>query len=161
MVSTRERDEIGCFHNFFFKLTKVKGKIFLFHLIFISYTKFVTLFSLSHWISGSALYCYLSFLISYFTIFSLSNSFHKGIKPINRDWTTEDCLKFQELTANKPFASYIVDIKTDELSPKSEKEIEIMLIDVSNPKDVLIHDVLIEQNRAVAFQSITDAMTKS
>ena len=58
----------------------------------------------------------------------------------------EDCLHFQKLTVDKTFASIIRSISDDEMN--KDKLLELILIDVSGETDILIHEVLIQENRA-------------
>ncbi|XP_019536103.2 tudor domain-containing protein 7A isoform X2 [Aedes albopictus] len=71
-----------------------------------------------------------------------------GVQPIHGDWSTEDAVRFQQLTVDKKFASYIYNIKSDEFSP-NEEIVDLMLIDVSTDEDILIHKILVDEKRAV------------
>lgn len=71
-----------------------------------------------------------------------------GVQPVHGDWTTEDAVRFQQLTVDKKFASYIHNITTDEFSP-NEEIVDLMLIDVSTEEDIFIHQILVDENRAV------------
>ncbi|XP_062565094.1 tudor domain-containing protein 7 isoform X2 [Armigeres subalbatus] len=71
-----------------------------------------------------------------------------GVQPAHGDWSTEDAVRFQELTVGKKFASYIYNIQTDEFNP-NENIVDLMLIDVSTEDDILIHKILVDEKRAV------------
>lgn len=64
-----------------------------------------------------------------------------GIEPIHKDWTTNDCLKFNKMTVDKRFVSVIKGIRPDEFF-LNEKIIEVVLIDTSSEVDVNINEVL-------------------
>lgn len=71
-----------------------------------------------------------------------------GVKPKHRDWTLEDCMRFRKLTVGNRFVSIIKNISIDVLS--NSKIIELQLVDVDTEDDIYIHEVLIEEGRAVA-----------
>lgn len=67
-----------------------------------------------------------------------------GVRPKNKDWSTDDCTRFQNLTVDKRFASEIKAIKRD----RNKYELELILIDVSTDKDIIINKLLIDEGRA-------------
>ena len=69
-----------------------------------------------------------------------------GIKPKFGEWSMEDCMYFQNLTVDKIFASIIKSISNDEMN--KDKLLELVLIDVSEKTDILIHELLKKENRA-------------
>ncbi|GAB0093586.1 hypothetical protein DMENIID0001_087460 [Sergentomyia squamirostris] len=71
-----------------------------------------------------------------------------GIKPANIDWTTDDILRFRELTsiAEKKFYSIVKNIQ---VNPDGGKILELTLIDKSSTRDAIINDLLLKENRAV------------
>ncbi|XP_065092064.1 tudor domain-containing protein 7 [Ochlerotatus camptorhynchus] len=71
-----------------------------------------------------------------------------GIQPLHGDWSTEDAVRFQQITVDKKFASYICNILTDEINP-NEEIVDLMLIDVSTDEDIFIHKILVDEKRAV------------
>lgn len=71
-----------------------------------------------------------------------------GVQPVHGDWSTEDAVRFQQLTVGKKFASYIYNIQSDEFNP-NDNIVDLMLIDVSTDDDIFIHQILVEENRAV------------
>lgn len=71
-----------------------------------------------------------------------------GVHPLHGDWSTEDAVRFQQLTVDKKFASYIYNIKRDEFNPNDDI-VDLMLIDVSTDEDILIHKILVDENRAI------------
>ncbi|KFB51179.1 hypothetical protein ZHAS_00019439 [Anopheles sinensis] len=71
-----------------------------------------------------------------------------GVKPINKDWVTADAVRFQELTAERKFASVVRKVEEDEFN-RHEELVELELIDVSTDDDILIHKVLVDEGRAI------------
>lgn len=68
-----------------------------------------------------------------------------GVQPKNKDWNTNDCTRFQELTVGKSFASEIKSIQDD----NQKYTIDLLLIDVSTTQDIFLDKVLIDEGRAV------------
>lgn len=76
---------------------------------------------------------------------TILNSFvFAGVRPKNKDWNTDDCTRFKNLTVNKRFASEIKCIKRD----GKKFELELVLIDVSTENDIFINRILIKEGRA-------------
>ncbi|KAK0094207.1 hypothetical protein PV326_011554 [Microctonus aethiopoides] len=71
-----------------------------------------------------------------------------GIEPINVDWTPHTCTRFQDLVANKDFASIVRHVEKDDTSP-TESILSLELIDVSTSEDIKIHEKLVNENRAI------------
>lgn len=75
-----------------------------------------------------------------------------GVQPRHGDWSTEDAVRFQQLTESKKFASYIRSIQADEFNP-NEEIVELELIDVSTSDDIMVHQQLVDEGRAVLLTS--------
>uniref|UniRef100_A0A1Q3F7N2 Putative tudor domain-containing protein 7 n=1 Tax=Culex tarsalis TaxID=7177 RepID=A0A1Q3F7N2_CULTA len=71
-----------------------------------------------------------------------------GVQPRHGDWSTEDAVRFQQLTEGKKFASYIRSIQADEFNPNDDI-VELELIDVSTSEDIIICMQLVDEGRAV------------
>ncbi|XP_058458121.1 tudor domain-containing protein 7A isoform X2 [Malaya genurostris] len=71
-----------------------------------------------------------------------------GVQPIHGDWSAEDAVRFQQLTVEKQFASQVRSIHADEFN-QNDDIVELTLTDVSTDEDTIIHQVLIDENRAV------------
>ncbi|XP_055625741.1 tudor domain-containing protein 7B [Toxorhynchites rutilus septentrionalis] len=71
-----------------------------------------------------------------------------GVQPLHGDWTAEDAVRFQQLTENKKFASYIRSVQADEFN-QHDDIVELELIDVSTEEDILIHQIFVDEKRAV------------
>lgn len=71
-----------------------------------------------------------------------------GVQPRHGDWSTEDAVRFQQLTEGKKFASYIRSIQADEFNPNDDI-VELELIDVSTSVDIMVHVTLVDEGRAV------------
>ncbi|KAI8119984.1 Tudor domain-containing protein 7 [Lucilia cuprina] len=72
-----------------------------------------------------------------------------GIKAVNGDWTLDDCLFFRKLTVGKTFVSVIKDIKYDKDCTPATPILELELIDVTTDDDILIHELLLNEKRAI------------
>ena len=68
------------------------------------------------------------------------------MKPVNFDWSVEDCLRFRELIVEKNLVSVVKQIVVDPIS--SDTVLNLTLIDVSGRDDVYIHKILIDEGRA-------------
>lgn len=82
-------------------------------------------------------------LLQPFSLFT-SLLIFSGIKPKNKDWCTDDCTRFQQLTVGKQFASQIRAINSTE---ENKYELELQLIDVSTDDDVCLNKILIAEGR--------------
>ncbi|KAF7386779.1 hypothetical protein HZH66_011231 [Vespula vulgaris] len=71
-----------------------------------------------------------------------------GIRPINMDWSVEDCLRFQRLVLEKNFVSIVVESTHDDVNP-AETILGLKLIDVETSEDIYIDQLLVEEGRAV------------
>ncbi|XP_014606178.1 PREDICTED: tudor domain-containing protein 7-like isoform X2 [Polistes canadensis] len=71
-----------------------------------------------------------------------------GIRPINKDWSVEDCLRFQQLVLEKNFVSIIIESTRDDKNPV-ETILGLKLIDVETSEDIFIDQLLVDENRAV------------
>lgn len=71
-----------------------------------------------------------------------------GIRPINKDWSVEDCLRFQQLVLEKDFVSIVIESTRDDKNP-AETILGLKLIDVETSEDIFIDQLLVEENRAV------------
>ncbi|XP_043486292.1 tudor domain-containing protein 7 isoform X2 [Polistes fuscatus] len=71
-----------------------------------------------------------------------------GIRPINKDWSVEDCLRFQQLVLEKDFVSIVIDSTRDDKNP-AETILGLKLIDVETSEDIFIDQLLVDENRAV------------
>lgn len=69
-----------------------------------------------------------------------------GIQPKNNVWNNDDCAYFQQLTVQKQFATEIKAIRKGTDSPGYV--LEIVLIDVSTPKDININADLVTNQHA-------------
>lgn len=72
---------------------------------------------------------------------------------MNRDWDTDDCLRFQRMTVDKKFVSRIDNILRTG-SPSDEAILELTLIDVSTDTDVNINQLLVLEDRAVLAPAV-------
>ncbi|XP_055386753.1 tudor domain-containing protein 7-like [Condylostylus longicornis] len=73
-----------------------------------------------------------------------------GVKPSKGEWTLNDSIRFSELTVGQRFASVVQNISIDDFDPnKKSKVLELTLIDVLTEEDIYIHEILVEENRAV------------
>ncbi|XP_061390979.1 tudor domain-containing protein 7B [Musca vetustissima] len=72
-----------------------------------------------------------------------------GIKAVNGDWTLDDCLFFRKLTVGQTFVSVIKNIKYDNDTIPATQILELELIDVSTDEDVLVHELLLNEKRAI------------
>lgn len=92
--------------------------------------------------------------ITYY-LFNIANKplvsfpFITGIKAVNGDWTLDDCLFFRKLTVGKTFVSVIKDIKYDNETTPPTQILELELIDVTTDEDILIHELLLNEKRAI------------
>lgn len=73
---------------------------------------------------------------------------NSGVQPRHGDWSTEDAVRFQQLTEGKKFASYIRSIQADEFNPNDDI-VELELIDVSTSEDIMVYQQLVDEGRAV------------
>ncbi|XP_055535044.1 tudor domain-containing protein 7B [Wyeomyia smithii] len=71
-----------------------------------------------------------------------------GVQPLHTDWSTGDAVRFQTLTVEKKFAGQVRSIHVDEINP-SDDIVELTLIDVSTDEDTFIHQVLVNEKRAI------------
>ncbi|KAK2584964.1 hypothetical protein KPH14_002552 [Odynerus spinipes] len=71
-----------------------------------------------------------------------------GIKPVNMDWSVEDCLRFQRLVLEKNFVSIVVESGHDVSNP-ADTILGLKLIDVETAEDIYIDQLLVEEGRAV------------
>lgn len=58
-------------------------------------------------------------------------------------------MRFRELTVGQRFASIIRRISNDVVVPNS-KVLELELIDVQTDEDIYVHEILINEDRAIA-----------
>ncbi|XP_073811788.1 tudor domain-containing protein 7-like [Musca autumnalis] len=72
-----------------------------------------------------------------------------GIKAVNGDWTLDDCLFFRKLTVGQTFVSVIKNIKYDNETTPPTQILELELIDVTTDEDVLVHELLLNEKRAI------------
>ena len=72
-----------------------------------------------------------------------------GLKAVNGDWTLDDCLFFRKLTVGKTFVSVIKGIINDEDCTPPTQILELELIDVTTDEDILIHELLLNEKRAI------------
>lgn len=72
-----------------------------------------------------------------------------GVRPVNRDWETDDCLRFQQLTVDKKFVSRIDAVARNGPAHGDEAILELTLVDVSTATDVNINQLLVREKRAV------------
>ena len=70
-----------------------------------------------------------------------------GIQPVNRDWTVEDSMWFQDMVVEKNFVSIVVESKSDGLTP-ADTVLGLKLVDVKTSEDVYIDRLLVEEGRA-------------
>ena len=70
-----------------------------------------------------------------------------GIQPVNRDWTVEDSMWFQDMVVEKNFVSIVVESKSDGLTP-ADTVLGLQLVDVKTSEDIYIHRLLVEEGRA-------------
>ena len=70
-----------------------------------------------------------------------------GIQPVNRDWTVEDSMWFQDMVVEKNFVSIVVESKSDGLTP-AETVLGLKLVDVKTSEDIYIDRLLVEEGRA-------------
>lgn len=75
---------------------------------------------------------------------------------MNRDWETDDCLRFQQMTVDKKFVSRIDNVlRTGAPSGSSDESVlELTLIDVSTSADININDLLVMEKRAVQAPTV-------
>ncbi|GAB6028423.1 hypothetical protein CHUAL_002583 [Chamberlinius hualienensis] len=69
-----------------------------------------------------------------------------GIRPINKDWHTEDCIRFRELVEEKQFVAILTRIEENE--EDGELCFEMKLVNTRGNSDIYIDKLLIEENRA-------------
>lgn len=69
-----------------------------------------------------------------------------GIQPKNNVWNNDDCAYFQQMTVQKQFATEIKAIRKGVDSPGYV--LEMILIDVSTPKDININADLVANQHA-------------
>lgn len=69
------------------------------------------------------------------------------MSPINKDWSVEDCLRFQDMVIEKKFVSIIENIECDPLHT-NESLLTLNLIDTSTEDDVYINKLLSGEGRA-------------
>lgn len=61
----------------------------------------------------------------------------------------DDCLFFRKLTAGQTFVSVIKNIKCDKDNTPPTQILELELIDVSSDDDVFVHELLLNEKRAI------------
>ncbi|XP_075215820.1 tudor domain-containing protein 7-like isoform X2 [Lycorma delicatula] len=78
-----------------------------------------------------------------------------GIVPAHRDWTVDDCLRFQDLVVEKQLVSIVMEKGPDLLNP-SESVLGLQIIDTTTDEDIIIANLLVEERRAksVTFTDI-------
>uniref|UniRef100_T1PG85 Tudor domain protein n=1 Tax=Musca domestica TaxID=7370 RepID=T1PG85_MUSDO len=72
-----------------------------------------------------------------------------GIKAVNGDWTLDDCKFFRKLTVGQTFVSVIKNIKYDNDTTPPTQILELELIDVTTDEDILVHELLLNEKRAM------------
>ncbi|XP_015187922.1 PREDICTED: tudor domain-containing protein 7B-like [Polistes dominula] len=72
-----------------------------------------------------------------------------GIRPINKDWSVEDCIRFQKLVVEKDFVSIVIESTCDDNKNPHEIVLGLKLIDVETSEDIFIDQLLVQENRAV------------
>uniref|UniRef100_A0A1I8Q3T5 HTH OST-type domain-containing protein n=1 Tax=Stomoxys calcitrans TaxID=35570 RepID=A0A1I8Q3T5_STOCA len=72
-----------------------------------------------------------------------------GIKAVNAEWTLDDCLFFRKLTVGQTFVSVIKNIKYDKDNSLLSPILELELIDVTTDEDVYVHQLLLDEERAI------------
>lgn len=70
-----------------------------------------------------------------------------GVSPINKDWSVEDCLRFQDMVIEKNFVSIIENVESDPLHT-NESLLTLNLIDTSTDSDVYVNKLLSGEGRA-------------
>ncbi|XP_039303935.1 tudor domain-containing protein 7 isoform X2 [Solenopsis invicta] len=75
-----------------------------------------------------------------------------GIKPINVDWTMDDCIKFKDLVFGKNFVSIIHHSSFTNLLPVNGTILSLRLIGVSTEKVIFIDKLLVEEGRATYIE---------
>ncbi|XP_040564826.1 tudor domain-containing protein 7 [Lepeophtheirus salmonis] len=74
-------------------------------------------------------------------------AFLSDIVPVNGDWTPADAIWFSNRSVNKQFVSVVKDISQEE---DGSVKLGVSLIDVSHPKeDIIIDKLLVDEKRAV------------
>ncbi|KAG8305815.1 Tudor domain-containing protein 7 [Homalodisca vitripennis] len=71
-----------------------------------------------------------------------------GVVPLHTDWSVDDCVRFQNLVADKPLTSNVIYIEENFEDPM-ETVVSLHLRDIQNDKEEVIKDILIKENRAV------------
>ncbi|KAG7205807.1 hypothetical protein KM043_007752 [Ampulex compressa] len=71
-----------------------------------------------------------------------------GVKPVNIDWSVEDCLRFQRLVGYRNFVSVVCEVESDKSSPV-DTVVGLKLIDVDTAEDIYIDRLLVEEGRAI------------
>ncbi|GBP45727.1 Tudor domain-containing protein 5 [Eumeta japonica] len=69
------------------------------------------------------------------------------IKPLHKDWTVEDCLRFQELCVEQQFVGVCKKVERDPLNP-TEPLLTLELIDTSTDDDIYLNKLLVAEGRA-------------
>lgn len=88
----------------------------------------------------------------YFSIYILIFIFIiLGITATHGDWSLEDCLRFRQLTVGQKFVASIKRITYDKLGSPDTPILDLELIDVTTDEDVYIHEILLQEQRAVAI----------
>ena len=77
------------------------------------------------------------------------NITYLGVKPYNGEWSADDSIRFRKLTLGLKFASVVKNISIDTFLAEHPKVLELSLIDVSTADDIYIHQILIQENRAL------------
>ncbi|XP_011179383.2 uncharacterized protein LOC105210260 [Zeugodacus cucurbitae] len=72
-----------------------------------------------------------------------------GITATHGDWSLEDCLRFRQLTVGQKFVASIKRITYDKLGAPDTPILDLELIDVTTDEDVYIHEILLQEQRAV------------
>ncbi|CAD7012547.1 unnamed protein product [Ceratitis capitata] len=72
-----------------------------------------------------------------------------GISATHGDWSLEDCLRFRQLTVGQKFVASIKRTTYDKLGAPDTPILDLELIDVTTDEDVYIHEILLQEQRAV------------
>ncbi|XP_067627465.1 uncharacterized protein tapas [Eurosta solidaginis] len=84
-----------------------------------------------------------------------------GIIAAHCDWSLEDCLRFRQLTVGQKFVASIKRITYDKLDTSCSTPIlDLELIDVTTDEDVYIHEILLQEERAIKEVDIDAAKSK-
>ncbi|KAG8305813.1 Tudor domain-containing protein 7 [Homalodisca vitripennis] len=68
-----------------------------------------------------------------------------GVVPLHTDWSVDDCVRFQNLVADKPLTSNVIYIEENFEDPM-ETVVSLHLRDIQNDKEEVIKDILIKEN---------------